>query len=222
MEPDAAPCLHAFDYHPVCYFIYNFTIMHLTIILCPTSSSTSLSCIWLWSYVVQHYDLAFDYHALCPSPSTTSSTLTLCLKKIVAYNSWMMFLLRKRLLPTSGSCFCLAMMTSQVLEFYSIFSAHYQHYTALYWSAPQPSCCWTFWKSDGDPNKARLVQALGNTLFCAYQLLLNSTQRSRPHLLQPVRAHHHWEQGQLAILTFASIVYSHSHWQPNFDADFFW
>ena len=74
----------------------------------------------------------------------------------------------------------LAMMTSQVLEFYSIFSAHYQHHTALYWSGPQPSCCWTSWKSDGDPNKARLVQALGNMLFCAYQLLLNTEVKAAP------------------------------------------
>ena len=40
MEPDAAPCMHAFDYHPVCYFIFNIIIMHLTMIICPTSSTT--------------------------------------------------------------------------------------------------------------------------------------------------------------------------------------
>ena len=211
MEPDAAPCMHAFDYHPVCYFIFNIIIMHLTMIICPTSSTTLWSCIWLSTSVsFSIYD--FINVNIMPQKDCRLQHLDVVLgKQTIASN--------QRLLLLPG----LAMMTSQVLEFYSIFSAHYQHYTAFYWSAPKPSCCWTFCKWDEDPNKARLVlvQALGDTLFCAFQLLLN-TEVKATRLLQPVHAHHHWEQGQRAILPFASIVYSHPHWQPNCDADAFW
>ena len=189
-----------------------------------TGCGPLLACIWLSSCVLlhlQHYDHAFDYRPLCPSPSTTSSMLTLCLKKIVAYNTWMLFLENKRLLPTSGSCFCLAWLWWRAKFWSSIQSSLLTisiilHYTG---QVPNPVAAGLLGSQMGILTRLGWCKLL---VTCCSAHTNSSTQRSRPHLLQQVRAHHHWEQGQLTILTFASIVYSHSHWQPNFDTNFFW
>ena len=205
MEPDAAPCLHAFDYHPVCYFIYNIIIMHLTIIF----------------YVLLHLRHHYHYHPLCPSPSTTSSMLTLCLKKIVAYNTWMLFLENKRLLPTSGSCFCLAWLWWRAKFWSSIQSSLLTISIILHFTGqlPNPVAAGLLGSQMGILTRLGWCKLL--VTRCSAHSNSSSTQRSRPYLLQQVHAHQHWEQGQLATLTFASIVYSHSHWQPNFDPDAF-